>query len=484
MNASSVLRQGSPTEYCQVERIRKSFLRRTRLSYPPRTVAAMRRGAVTVLCLVQFVDVLGVTSATTAIPAILSGLGAPPPAAGPLATVYAMFFGGVLILGARLGDRFGHRRILLTGIALFGAVSVLGASAGLWGSGALAVVLVARALQGAAAALSVPSALRLLLSATPEDDRRRGALAAWSATGAAAGASGFLVGGVLVQAFGWPAVFWVNLPLAAGLIAGLVATVAPAREAVERMPLDALGATLLILAVMAVIAGAAWIEQPQTRALGAASVGVGALLAVLLGVRLRTARDPLIPSAAFRSRPLRHGTALSFVNTATTSSTAVLATLFLQERLGLDPVAAGLTLMALSVAVILTSTSTRALLARLSPYTVSGMGIGLIAIGCLFLALTVGTWWGVLAGVAIAGAGLGLSSVAATTIGTSVPDELAGSASGILNTGAQLGTALGTSVLVLVASLGGVAAGWLGAAAVSAVTAVWCLLPGRRRAHR
>jgi MFS family permease len=116
----------------------------------------MRRGAVFVLCLVQFVDVLGVTSATTAIPAILSGLGAPESAAGPLATVYAMFFGGLLILGARLGDRFGHRRILLVGIGMFGAVSVLGGAAAVWHQGALAVVLVARALQGAAAALCVP----------------------------------------------------------------------------------------------------------------------------------------------------------------------------------------------------------------------------------------------------------------------------------------------------------------------------------------
>ncbi|WP_396427082.1 MFS transporter [Leifsonia shinshuensis] len=451
------------------------------MSDPTRTVTLMRRGVVVVLCLVQFVDVLGVTSATTAIPAILAGLGASPSAAGPLATVYAMFFGGVLILGARLGDRYGHRRILLTGIGLFGAASVLGATAGAWGGAGLAVVLIARALQGAAAALCVPSALRLLLSATPTEDRRHAALAAWSATGAAAGASGFLVGGLLVQTFGWPAVFWVNLPLAVGLAACVLVAVPSTREHVDRRPLDVPGAALLILAVMAVIAGAAWIEQAETRALGAVAVALGAVLAVLLAVRLRTARSPLIPADAFRSRRLRHGTTLSFVNTATTSSTAVLATLYLQERLGLDPVATGLTLMALSVAVVLTSTSTRALLGRLSAYTVSGVGIGTIALGCLLLTLTVGSWWGILAGVALAGAGLGLSSVAATTIGTSVPEELAGSASGILNTGAQLGTALGTSVLILVASFGGVGAGWLGAAVVAALTAAWCVLPRARR---
>jgi MFS family permease len=436
---------------------------------------------VTVLCLVQFVDVLGVTSATTAIPAILDGVGAPASAAGPLATVYPMFFGGVLILGARLGDRFGHRRILLTGIGMFGAVSVLGATAAGWGGAALALVLVARALQGAAAALSVPSALRLLLAVTPDESRRHGALAAWSATGAAAGASGFLVGGLLVQAFAWPAVFWVNLPLAAGLVAGIALTVRQRGEPTERVPLDLPGAALLILAVMAVIAGAAWLQQPETLLPGLGALTAGLLLTAALVVRLRTARAPLLPLAAFRSRPLRHGTALSFVNTATTSSTAVLATLFLQESLGLDPVATGLTLMALSIAVIPASAATRWLLARLSAYTVSGMGVGLIALGCLLLALTVGTWWGVLVGVTLAGAGLGLSSVAATTIGTTVPEDLAGSASGILNTGAQLGTALGTSSLVLVASLAGVGAGWLAAAVTAAAAALWCLLPLRER---
>src|SRR5689334_740375 len=114
---------------------------------------------VTVLCGVQFVDVLGVTSAITAIPAILRGVDAPPAAASMLATAYAMCFGGLLVLGARLGDRHGHRRVLLAGIAAFAAAGLLGGLA----PGILSVVA-ARGLQGAAAAVSVPSALRLLLA--------------------------------------------------------------------------------------------------------------------------------------------------------------------------------------------------------------------------------------------------------------------------------------------------------------------------------
>jgi MFS family permease len=116
---------------------------------------------------VQFVDVLGVTSAMTAIPAILHGLNAPDAAAAPVATVYATFFGGLLILGSRLGDKYGHRRLLLIGLLLFSLVSVVRATAA--GIGQL---LAARALQGAAAAVSVPSALRLLFGRCAADPGR------------------------------------------------------------------------------------------------------------------------------------------------------------------------------------------------------------------------------------------------------------------------------------------------------------------------
>lgn len=144
-----------------------------------------RRMVVIVLCLVQFVDVLGVTSATTAIPAILHGLDAPEAAAGPVATVYAMFFGGLLVLGARLGYKYGHRRVLLGGIGLFTLVSVAGAT-----SADIGQLLAALALQGAAAAFSVPSALRLLLHASPAPEHRRSALALWSASGGSMARSG------------------------------------------------------------------------------------------------------------------------------------------------------------------------------------------------------------------------------------------------------------------------------------------------------
>ncbi|MDT0235363.1 MFS transporter [Curtobacterium sp. BRB10] len=429
----------------------------------------MRPGVVTVLCLVQFVDVLGVTSVVTAIPAILHGIGADDAAAGPLATTYAMFFGAMLILGARLGDRYGHRKILLIGIAVFGAVSIIGGTAT-----ALPQVLIARAVQGAAAAISAPSALGLILHTTGSGPARSRALAAWSAVGAAAGATGFLIGGLLTTALGWPAVFWVNAPVAAILFAGVLLVVRdePAPGAASR--LDVLGAALLVGTVMPLIAGTALLENRASRVNAAGLLLLAVLVAGLLTWRLRRARWPLVPRAAFRSVNLRRGSVQSFVNTATTSSSSVLATFVLQDQLGIPALLSGLALMAFSLAVVAGSAVTGRIAPRLGPDKLAAVGTATIGAGNVILATLGSSWPWIAAGVAVIGVGLAAASVAATGLGTTVPDELAGSAAGIVNTGAQLGTAIGTAVVILIATAASTAVGWTVAAVVALTCAAWC----------
>ena len=200
--------------------------------------------AVGALCLVQFVDVLGVAIVTIALPAILAGLDAPASTTPVLVTGYAMFFGGLLLLGARLGDRYGHRRVLLVGLAAFGAASAL---AGL--AQHVLVVIVARC-RRAVRLRFLPAALRLLTAVTPEGSARNRALATWSGAGAAAGATGLLLGGVLTDLAGWRSVFWINVPLAAVLIVAVWRT-APSTERESSGPLDGLGAGLLTAAVRA-----------------------------------------------------------------------------------------------------------------------------------------------------------------------------------------------------------------------------------------
>jgi MFS family permease len=130
------------------------------------------------LCSVQFVDVLGVTVVVTALPRMLADLNATASAGSLISGGYAMFFGGLLMLGARLGDRFGHRRTIVASLAVFAAGALLGAVAN-----SVVLLTAARCLQGAAAAGSVPSALRLLTTLTPPGPVRRRAIAAWSAAG-------------------------------------------------------------------------------------------------------------------------------------------------------------------------------------------------------------------------------------------------------------------------------------------------------------
>ncbi len=138
--------------------------------------------AVTALCLVQFMDVLGVTVVVTSLPAMLASLHAPDSLGSLIATGYAMFFGGLLMLGARLGDRYGHRRTILASLAVFALGALVAATAP-----SVLALAAGRYLQGAAAAASVPSALRLLTTNTAEGSPRQRAIAAWSAAGAAAG---------------------------------------------------------------------------------------------------------------------------------------------------------------------------------------------------------------------------------------------------------------------------------------------------------
>ena len=165
---------------------------------------------------------------------------------------------------------------------------------------------------------------------------------------------------------------------------------------------------------------------------------------------------------------------MSFVNTATTSSAGVLATLLLQQHLGLSTLQAAFTLMPFSLAVIAGSVLSRPLAARLPDQRLCSLGLGGIAAGNLVLAITAGRIAGLIAGVVVVGGGLGIAAVAATSLGTRVSDALTGSATGLLNTAAQLGTALGVAALVTIGSIAspptGTAIAWTAGAATAGLT--------------
>jgi MFS family permease len=383
-----------------------------------------------------------------------------------------MFFGGLLMLGARLGDRYGHRTVLVAGLAVFALGSLVAAIAG-----SLFWLVVARCIQGAAAAGSVPSALRLLSAVTADEDERRRALAAWSASGAAAGACGLILGGVLTDIAGWRLLFWLNLPLAAGLVVAVLRA-APALPATRRKRLDLLGAAVLTVAVMGLVLGCALLEQSGRVGTGLALIGVGVVLSILFALVERRSAEPLLPGAAIRNRRLRVGAAVSALNTASTSSAITLVTLYLQDTRGASPAAAGFALLPFSLLVVLAAgVASARLMRRAGPRVAAAIGLGLIAVSDVGLLSSSTAVWLLVVSLGFGGVGLGLASVAATTIGTAVPEELAGTAAGVLNTTAQLGTALGVAVVVLIASstadlaFGGAPLGWICAGALAAAGA-------------
>ncbi len=378
------------------------------------TNSALRRLplAVTALCLVQFMDVLGVTVVVTALPSMLASLHASQAYSTLVAAAYAMFFGGLLMLGARLGDRYGHRRTILASLAVFAAGSAVTAAAT-----SVAILTAGRFLQGAAAASSVPSALRLLTTITLAGPARRRAIAAWSAAGAAAGASGFVVGGIVTDLISWRAVFWGYLPLAAAL--GTVIALSVERDDGNEpaMSLNLAGSAAFTASVMLFVIGSTIITQPGGSLAGGLVLAACAVLAAAFAVIDRRAAAPLLPRPLLGSGKLR-----------------------------------AIDLIPFSLAVIAGSALSAVALRRQRPPLVVAEGLAVIALADGALIWSPASAWAVPLCAAAAGAGIGLSSVAATGLGTDVGPRWRGGASGIVNTAAQLGTAVGVAVLLLIAA--------------------------------
>jgi MFS family permease len=411
-------------------------------------VATNVAAAVGTLCLVQFVDVLGVTVVVTTLPDMLRGVGSPPSAGALVATGYAMFFGGLLMFGARFGDRVGHRRAILISLGVFAVGSVLAAVAT-----SIVVLTGARCLQGAAAAVAVPSALRLLTSVATSDVARARAVSAWSASGAAAGASGFVLGGVVGDLASWRWVFWGLLVVAGALAVAMLRAVPPDGHGDPSLPLNPVSSTLLTGAVMAVVVGTTLVADSDHRWVGIALLAVSVVLAGALWWLDRRSSAPLLPSRLLRQPNIRRGSTASWLNTATTSSAATLVTLYVQDTLGRSPLAAAATLLPFSLAVIGGAALAPAALrrARRERVVAAGLLIIAIAIACLIAAAAHSV--GIGACMAGAGVGIGLSSVAATSLGTDVVEQDRAAASGLINTASQLGTAIGVAVILLIAAV-------------------------------
>src|SRR6185503_3144601 len=221
---------------------------------------------------------------------------------------FALPLSALLLIGGAAGDLYGRRRVMLWGIALFTAASVLCAAAP-----SLAIFLAARALQGLGAAMLLPNSLAIL-SASFAGEARGRAVGSWAAAGAIAGAVAPLLGGWLVDGIGWPFIFLINVPIAAGaIILGLLYVPESANE--RRPPPDWLGAALATLGLGALTWGlTAWSASGRLDAAGAASLGAGMLMMMLfLAAERRRGAEAMVPLALFGSRAFVGLTFLTFL---------------------------------------------------------------------------------------------------------------------------------------------------------------------------
>jgi EmrB/QacA subfamily drug resistance transporter len=411
---------------------------------------ARRWWVLILLCTAQFVDVLDVNAVVVALPSIGRELGFSQGDLQWVVTAYVLFFGGFLLLAGRLADLFGRRRMFVLGLALFAASSLLCGLA--WSP--LTLVFF-RAAQGLGAAIVAPAALAIISTTLPEGRERNLAMGVWTAVAAGGGAAGLVLGGLLTDALGWEWIFFVNVPVGAvGVALSFMLLDADRRERASRR-LDLPGA-------VTVTAGLVLLVYGLTRAEGAGlgsplTLGTLALALTLLAAFLfveRSVSDPLVPLRVFRTRDLSGSALVAFTNTATTSPVGILAVLYLQEVLAYSPTLAGLLGLPFSLSVVagsfLGSRLTGSLGARRT------MTSGLLGI-CAATLITTGisSEGGlayVVSGAALSGLALGCSAVASTTRGTSaVEEEVRGLASGLLNSSAQVGTALGLAVLFVIA---------------------------------
>ncbi len=368
-----------------------------------------------------------------------------------MVTAYVLFFAGFLLLAGRMADLFGRRRMFVSGIALFASASLV---CGLAGSPVMLVL--ARAAQGLGAAITAPAALSIITELFSEGSERNRALAVWTAVAAGGGGASLVLGGLLTDRLGWEWAFFVNVPI--GIAAVALAPILLPRDprTVASRRLDAPGAIVATGGLVLLVYGLTRIEEDSLDSpltLGALGLAL-ALVPIFLLIE-RGVADPLVPLRTFRSRNLVGANLIAFVNTATSSSTGVLLALYLQGVLGRSSTFTGLVFLPLSVAVIFGSFAGSWIIGRTGARFAAASGLLVVAFSALVTSRisVVGGVGYVVAGSVLGGLGLGCAAVAATGIGTSAAgSKEQGLASGLLNSAAQIGTALGVAALVTVAA--------------------------------
>jgi EmrB/QacA subfamily drug resistance transporter len=409
--------------------------------------------ALYVLCLGTLMIVLDSTIVNVALPSIRNSLGFSQSSLAWVVNAYLLTFGGLLLLGGRLGDLYGHRRLYVSGIALFTAASLLCGVANTQG-----LLVGARALQGVGGAVASAVGLSLVMTLFTEPGERAKAMGVAGFVASGGGTLGVLLGGVLTDLLSWHWIFFVNVPIGAAVCALVMRIVPGGRGAAIGTRLDVGGAVLvtgaLLVAVYAIVNGnqAGWASARTLGLLGLAAV----LLAAFLVLEARVS-EPLMPLRLFRQRNVSVANGVGVLWAGAMFAWFFLSALYLQLVLGYSPLKVGLAFVPANVIMGCLSLGLSAkIVMRFGIKRPLGVGLTLAAIGLgLFARAPVDGSFVVdvlpsmiLLGV---GAGIAFNPVLLAAMGDVAPQE-AGLASGIVNTSFMMGGALGLAVLASLAA--------------------------------
>jgi EmrB/QacA subfamily drug resistance transporter len=417
-------------------------------------IAARRpkKALLLIVCLAQFMVILDISIVNVALPSIHSGLGFSTTGLQWVVNAYTLTFAGFLMLGGRCADLLGRRNVFIAGTALFSISSLACALASSQG-----MLLGARAMQGFGGAVLSPATLSIITSSFAAGPERNKAVGMWGAMGALGGSSGALLGGVLTQGLGWPAIFAVNVPLGAIVVALGLRLISGEREKGATRNFDVAGAVLITASLVGITFGIV-----RTDTLGWGSPGVLGPLAAglaLLGlfalVEARLASAPLIPLSILRFVQLRISNIVVTLLYAAFFPVWFFLTLYVQEVLHYDAIEAGLSFLPMTLSIFVASTLAPKLVGRLGPRTVITGGMAVATAGMLLLIGIApgGTYFGsVLPGALLAAIGMGFSLVPATIVAMQcLPAAQSGIGSGLLNTSRLMGGALGLAILSTIA---------------------------------
>ena len=411
-----------------------------------------RWSALALIVTAQFMVILDVAIVNVALPSIKSDLNFSQTNLQWVVSAYAIMFGGALLLGGRLADLLGRRRLFIAGLALFAASSLLCGLA--WSESSL---IAFRAVQGLGGALLAPAALSLLMTRFAEGRDRNLALGIYGAASGSGAAVGVLLGGVLTSYLSWSWIFFINVPVGVAAIALAPLLLQESRADVAERHFDFPGAASITAGLMLLVYA---MTRATTDGWGSGSTlallaGAAALVLAFVAIELRSPA-PLLPLRIFRSRTLSAANAAMAIVGAVAFSEFFVLTLYLQDVLHYSAVMSGAAFAGFALSVVVLSNVAQVIVGRFGvrPTLTAGLLLSAISVAWLTQLPVDGHYfWDLFPAFVLGGAGMGLSFVPVTIASlTGVERSDAGVASGLINTSRQIGGAIGIAALSAVAA--------------------------------